>query len=900
MARSAKVNEPVVISVVLFDGKADRYVRAYVFDDTGVQMQVVDLIHRGLGLYHQTFVPVIAQQYSIVTIVYTEGSYTEEDTDYLREGDVLFVSLHTEADPTAISDAVWNTVLPGNHDLPNTSGLYMQVIRTTVLDTNVEVTSNPTWSLPAIEQKVMNNRLILQGEINANEVKIDNLTLQEASHYAGLIAEHSNTISAISNHDANLNLKANELTQEINENEAKLDALSSQLAALSQQTKFVVIIPQKMTRPETGTKTYQFFVSIYDINGLPEAPDSTPTIQMFDTGGGVFLAEASMSQVGTNIGQYYYDMVLSPGASYPVLRAEFKIIESGNTFYVQRATEIAEYDGDLSGLEAKIDAIDLTTTDNYNLLTGGNGLAQLTSDILINRAEIDVNESKLDLIRAKTDWIITNPVSIVDLNALEVKVDALPSDSDMLGFLNTQTISIKGSGGYNLTNIYDNQRGTDGALLASDPRLAYLDATISSRSTLTVSDIWNFATRTLTEAAPLTEVEVAKIWDYLAANIAAPSSIGVLIKTMLDEPNSARGLTIPQLNSAIAPLALEATLNAVYGAVINENNENEVLLNSIINTLALVKPQTDKIVSGGALESTVISENNQTQAILVGLDLLLDAIKERTDSIPNDPATQSAVTQIPINPLLDDDPRLTYLSNLSYLDVAVSTRAKTSDIPLDYSKEATLVSYGNSILADLGTANLGISLIPNEAYFEGKFDQLNDLDDKLDLMSGSGFNTGLHSLVRIKEGQGSTTPGGGASAQDIWEYTDRQLTSFPDFATTQVVEDSAEAVIDNLTDYRCNMTTTLNTTEDKQDVLCWLDMNNQTIANTENARVVVSDGINDLWSGNSFTPDARGVFRISKTGIASLINQPDKNFVMTVTIELNGQDFTTVQPFYTV
>ena len=39
---------------------------------------------------------------------------------------------------------------------------------------------------------------------------------------------------------------------------------------------------------------------------------------------------------------------------------------------------------------------------------------------------------------------------------------------------------------------------------------------------------------------------------------------------------------------------------------------------------------------------------------------------------------------------------------------------------------------------------------------------------------------------------------------------------------------------------------------------------------------------------------------ISNKNISDLINDTDKNYVMSITIEYNGQDYNTVQPFYTV
>ena len=898
MARSARVNEPVVISIVLFDGKEDRYPRAFIYDESGSFVTSVDLLHRAQGMYHQSFVPTIPQQYTVVTIVYTDPGYSIEDEDYMREGDVLFVSQHTEADPNAISEAIWDTILPGNHDLADSAGLYLQVIRSNILAVQGTLTTDPTYSLPALETKIMDNRLILQGEINANEVKIDNLTTQQAANQVALIAEHSQTHTDIANHDANLNAKAALIITEINDNENKLDTIISTLNSLQQQTRFVALVPEKMVRPESGSKVYQFFVSIYDTNGLPATPDTAPTVTIFDSGGGTFLAETTMSVLPGQVGQYVYDLSLLAGISYPVLRVEFKIIDNAQTYYVQRVSEIAEFDGDIASLEAKIDAIDTTTLSTNQLLTGANGLSQLKTEILTNRAEVNANEIKLDQIKLKTDQIISNPVSTVDLATVELKIDNLPSGSDILGYINVQTSAIKGIDNRTLTDVYDNQRGTDGALLANDPRLAYLDAAISSRSEHNLADIWSYATRELTAAPPLTNAEVAQIWDYLTTSIVTNGSIGKLIVDYLDQPVS-DNINSFELTAALAPLALEATSSAIYTAVLNENNQNQILLNDALALLNLVKPKTDQIVANAATATLVQSENDATQAILAGLQLLINDIKAKTDNLPPDPAKETTVQTIPTNPLLSNDSRLDDLVNLNLLDVAVSTRATAGDIPTDYAKENTLNLAEVNIISEINQNEALITALPSQTYFDTKFLGFNDIDTKLDSIAGSGFLTGVHSLVEIK----NAIPTGGGTAPtvaDIWSYTTRELTSFPAFATSAEIATQTATITDNLTTHRCGMTTTFITSTDVQEVLCWLDVNNQTVSTATNARVVVSDGTTDLWSGSALTPDSRGVFRITQSSISTIINQPDRNYVMSITIELGGQDYTTTQPFYTV
>jgi hypothetical protein len=446
----------------------------------------------------------------------------------------------------------------------------------------------------------------------------------------------------------------------------------------------------------------------------------------------------------------------------------------------------------------------------------------------------------------------------------------------------------------------NNERGTDNALLANDPRLNFLDATISSRSDYSIADIWSYAVRTLTTSAPLSTVDVAKIWDYLVTNITTSGSIGKYILDYLNVPVSSRStLSLAQLNSALAPLALEATVQTVLSTVVNENNENEILLNDVIDCLNLIKPQTDKIVAGGAQQTSMLNEHNQTQNLIAGLELLVEAIKLKTDTLPTGIALQSSLLQIPTNPLLTNDARLTKLYLLDRLDVPVSTRAES--FPLDYAKEATLTQAKNDIIGEINQNELLIHQLPSESFIISQLTRLNTILAEIGEIQGSGFNVNVHSLVEIRENLGTGGGGGGgASAADIWNYSNRTLTDYPDCASPDDLADAVDEIKESTYYFRCNMTTTFVCATDTQEVLCWLDRNGQTISDSSLARITVSNGVGDIWSGTQATPDSRGVYHISQSSISQLINTADKNFVISITIRYDGKDYTTVQPFYTV
>ena len=903
MARWGTVNVQQYISITHWDGRTDLYPTAHIFNSSNTEIGQLPLYHRALGFYSNNWTPAYEDQFTVVIITYSDSLRTVIDPETQREGETFFInSVETDIEeiPNGIADQVWDEVLPGQHDEPFTSGLFMQVIRETVLQTNWEIKNDPEHSLTALDQKILDNRNIIVNEVNENETKIDALSALNTTYYLDIKADVLQNRSDISLvHDAVLTSK-NEIINEVNENESKIDAVFSAISQIQNNTRFVAIVPQKMLRPQTGTKRYQFFLAIYDTTGNPEAPDSPPTVKITQSDGTPLLPETTMTQDGVKIGQYYYNYDLNAGSAELVLRIEFKIIENGVTLYLSRTSELIEFDTSLASIESKIDAIDIIVEDNRALLTGGNGLSVLNSKIDNVLTEIDVNETKLDQIKVKTDLIVSNPATTVDLAFLEAKIDSKPNILDIQSRLDVQTDAIQGPGAYNLTDVMNNERGTDNALLANDPRLNFLDAAISSRSGHTVSDVWSNSTRTLTTSVPLSNTDVARIWDYLTSNITTSGSIGKYILDLLDVPVSSRSdLTLFQLNNALAPLALEATLQTVLSTVVNENNENELLLNDVLACLALIKPQTDKIVADGAQQTSMINEHNQTQALIEGLELIVNDIRNSTDNIPNDVARQSSLLQIPTNPLLTNDPRLSKLYNLDLLDVAVSTRAES--FPNDYAKEASLYNVKNELVVEIDQNELLIRGLPSESFIMSQLSRLDLLLNEISKVQGYGFDIQNHSLVEIRENLGSSGSGsGGASPEEIWAYGNRSLTDYPDCATKEDLDQSVSEIKESAYIYSCHMTTTFICSNDTQEVLCWLDRNGQTLPDTTNARITISNGLGDIWSGTSSTPDSRGVYHLSQSNISQLISEADRNFVISITIEHENKDYTSIQPFYTV
>ena len=899
MARTARLDEPVVVSNALYDGDESKYVRAFIYEDSGLFVTSIDLLHRALGFYHQTFVAPSVGQYTIVTIVYNDPAYSEECFDYERTGDVLFVSAHTEIDSNNIASEVWDKVLPGIHDDPNSAGLFLQSVRETVVQTMNEIVSDPDHSLNALEQKIMDNRTILTAEVNENEVKIDQIISDSASYYMQLDSRIGTVLSEISASSASMLSFKNELKADINVNTDKLDIVLAQLSQLQNQTRFIAIVPPYMTTPEAGTKPYRFYLSVYDQNGAPEAPDVAPTVTITNSDGAVLVDDVALTQDGVKVGQYFFVYDVSASSLETILGITFKVTEQGVISYVPRSSEITVYDSDMAQILNRVNYFGAVTEQNQSLLTGTDGLSVLHSELLVNRNEIQAIPPSLDAIKLKTDLIISDPVTQADMTYMSNRIDTLPLLVDIATKIDSQTVEIRGIDGRTITQVYDNEQGTNNALLSNDPRLAFLDAAISSRSDMTTSDVWSFATRELTDAPPLTSNDVALIWDFLVSNVAVNNSMGKLIIDTLDEPNSTRGLTISEAQTLVAPLALEATSTLILSRVSDENDENEAILNYIRTVVDLIKPQTDLIVSDGARESTVVSSYNSLNTILVGLEILAQDVKAKTDNLPVDPASESTVSAIPTNPLLTDDARLNLLPNLVKLDEYVSSRVAIVDIPTDYALEASLTDARSDAITHKNDILASLALKPDVAFFATTQASVEHTKTQLDLaMTGFVAGDDLHSIREWQLSQAGTQ----LTAQQIWEYSSRELTQSLDFTTVADLDAQSANIEDRVSNYFCRMTTTFNINLDQQVVLCWLDINGIMQLNVDSARVIVHDESgNEIWAQDSTELTMPGVLKFTQGNINSLIGSTARNYIMRVVIHTTeGPQYTSTQPFFTV
>lgn len=188
--------------------------------------------------------------------------------------------------------------------------------------------------------------------------------------------------------------------------------------------------------------------------------------------------------------------------------------------------------------------------------------------------------------------------------------------------------------------------GTAGAGLTSlgDTRLANLDATVSSRSTLTAAGVWGYATRELTSfgtlvadiwahsARTLTAFSTtlaASVWDVLESAIATASSIGLKVKTNVDNTISSRlasaSYTAPD-NAGITYILAESQSHPTLAEI----EATTVLAKEA--TVAAVKAKTDNLPSDPA-SNTQVNTRLATSGYVAPDNTSITEIKAKTDTI---------------------------------------------------------------------------------------------------------------------------------------------------------------------------------------------------------------------------------------------------------------------------
>lgn len=913
---SADIGVNTPLELMLFDGQATKGVRVFIRTTGGSFVTSIALIHIGEGLYTGNWIPAVTGYFHANYIVYTNPSCITEDllynrttecykvgpittpasianavwddmlTDHLISGSFgeAITLLLNAYDPAGIASAVWDAFVV-DHRIPDTFGDWLQAIWRYSREINNEV-KDPIWGLRAIKELIDYDSATINANVLLNGTKIDALTplIENAkTEIITAVEVNKNLLQSMSIQDA---ADLTTILNAIGVTNGKVDALGPLITSLQNNTTARFVIPDRLIKPTSGTKPYQFHLRIYDTSGAPTTPDSIPTIRIrrLDTGVDI-VSGAVMTPDGVKVGSYYYVYNLTATSNeFPAL-VEVTIVELGVARYVPALTEITEFESDLNAILSAVAAVDVKVTATSSEITNPSyGLQAIKNGEGTILSAISSQNVTLGLIKAKTDLIPANIATVSDINDVLMQLAEKPTIDDITAELNLIRDSIKGPAGRNLTQVYD-KIDFSGLVQTSDPRLAYLNAPITSRSTLTASDVWNYGTRSLTYFH-LDTLSVKAIWDYLCSQATVSGSLGKRIADMLDVAVSTRATEVEMI-TALAGVAQEATLTAGISDILNSLADCKNKLTNLTTKVLLIKAKTDNLPSDPASQGTLETAASQIRADIAVVDSEVGQIKVKTDLIPVDPARQSAVLLIPTNPLLSTDPRLTNL------DAKISTRSTLTTADLSgLARTSDVATAEGVIISNNNTQTTLISHIGSDVAHIKTYTDRIPIDPATLTAISQAETAILDAIAHISAGTG-------ADPAEIWAYAHRTLTqdpsSFgPDISNLATKQDVTDAKVHQ---YINRMTTTFNPTSGIQEVMVWAEKDGARVAATSACTVVIKDSLGIVkWSQSASTPNTDGVYRF----VNPIVIGSDANYYIIVSITVDGLPKVTQQAFMTV
>jgi hypothetical protein len=801
----------------------------------------------------------------------------------------------TTSDPSATAAAVWEA-LAINHTTAGSFGLLTQLTKTNT-DTIIASLNNGTYGLDALRLEINASEAAIIAEVNNNEVKIDAIIPAIDAQTTTLTDEINENEVKIDNLSTQLtNTEAN-IIAEVDENEAKLDQVLAGQDELKDSATLVTDAPSSLQRPTAGTKDYKIFAGTYKTTGQVNA-DAPPTITVrrLDTNT-IVQGPAAMANIGT--GQYEFVWSISAATDLYAASIEVSATIGGEVLTTWQLTEIMSFQDSLDSIETTVGSIAITTTQNNDLLTHPTyGLEQikLGEDTIIT--EIDQNQVLIEGVKIKTDNLPADPASTTDTLATNALVNSKPDLVDIDNSLAFQTTQIKGVSNIDNTQLSTQiTSATQDLLPVNDPRLDFLDAAVSSRSTLTAVDVWTYVDRTLTSGGSDFDINDAQlVWEVLTSAVIPTGSYGELIKTNLDATVSSRA-TAQQVSDELTGVAQEATLNNQTSTLLAQHTQTQSDVADVKSDTDAIKFKTDNLPADPAANSTVVSEGNLTRADIADTDIKVDAIKAKTDNLPVDPATESSVQAIPTNPALSTDPRL------ANLDIAVSTRSSLdiNDFS-DFPRNVDLQTTEDNIIAEVDQNEVKIDAVKvDTAAIKAKTDNL-----PVDPASSTDVTNSTNTIVAaipdisdtadaVWDAQTSNhaAPGSfGEQSTETKATSDLILTGQADLATSQEVEDASTP------QYRNRISTVLDNVASTQKIIAWADLDGQRQTGTANAIVTVKDKDGAVvWTASEATPSADGIFTFENS-IAALT--PGDNYYVVVEIDVDGSKRISHEPFFTV
>jgi hypothetical protein len=167
----------------------------------------------------------------------------------------------------------------------------------------------------------------------------------------------------------------------------------------------VFIVPERLVRPDVGTKPYRFVVLNYDSVGNMEDFDDDPAISgTYVSGGGSYFGPSDMVHDG--IGQYHFDIDVGPTDTLGSVQIRAEAEEGGNPRVLIRTSEVTDYDTEIEEIKADTGAIFIKVGAGTPSPTIPDQLTQIETDLT---AEIDENQTHIETIENDASVEISYP-----------------------------------------------------------------------------------------------------------------------------------------------------------------------------------------------------------------------------------------------------------------------------------------------------------------------------------------------------------------------------------------------------------------------------------------------------------------------------------------------------------
>lgn len=224
-------------------------------------------------------------------------------------------------------------------------------------------------------------------------------------------------------------------------------ALEASVAGIQNNTRTVIVVPEVIERPDSGTETYLFHLYLYDEVGNMEAPDSAPTLAIANSAGTDRSGRLG-STTGTlvNTGHYKWVYTNTSTDTLEQLLSEFTVVEGGATRLFGRSTLIVDTSAvdfsssDRTKLDAVYNKLPVNNIGDETLLLAAIGSpAQASADFnatqktsITTAATAATPTVTAGTVSDKTGYALTSAYDAAKTAATQASVDAVKVDTGNL------------------------------------------------------------------------------------------------------------------------------------------------------------------------------------------------------------------------------------------------------------------------------------------------------------------------------------------------------------------------------------------------------------------------------------------------------------------------------------